>query len=137
MRCVGLVGIAAVATAMISSPLAAQPGRGVAPKGPLNTLIDVRDAVLACWKWPQMSEVRQGMQLTIRLSFKRDGEIFGAKLTYQSPNVSDEERRMYYGVLLEALKLCSPLPVSESLGAAIAGRPFMFRFNDNRKERKA
>jgi hypothetical protein len=137
MRCVGLVGIAAVATAMISSPLAAQPGRGVAPKGPLNTLIDVRDAVLACWKWPPMSEVRQGMQLTIRLSFKRDGEIFGAKLTYQSPNVSDEERRMYYGVLLQALKLCSPLPVSESLGAAIAGRPFMFRFNDNRKERKA
>ena len=84
-----------------------------------------------------MSEVRQGMQLTIRLSFKRDGEIFGAKLTYQTPDVSDEERRMYYGVLLEALKLCSPLPVSESLGAAIAGRPFMFQFNDNRKERKA
>jgi hypothetical protein len=113
------------------------PRHGVAPKGPLNTLLDVRDAVLGCWKWPPLSEVRQGMQLTIRLSFKRSGEIFGAKLTYQTPDVSDEERRMYYGVLLEALKLCSPLPVSESLGAAIAGRPITFRFNDNRKERKA
>jgi hypothetical protein len=113
------------------------PRHGVAPKGPLNTLLDVRDAVLGCWKWPPLSEVRQGMQLTIRLSFKRSGEIFGAKLTYQTPDVSEEERRMYYGVLLEALKLCSPLPVSESLGAAIAGRPFTFRFNDNRKERKA
>jgi hypothetical protein len=77
------------------------------------------------------------MELTIRLSFKRSGEIFGARLTYETPNVSDDERRMYYGVLLEALKRCSPLPVSESLGAAIAGRPFRFRFNDNRRERKA
>jgi len=77
------------------------------------------------------------MELTIRLSFKRSGEIFGAKLTYETANVSDDERRMYYGVLLEALKLCSPLPVSESLGAAIAGRPFVFRFKDTRGERKA
>ena len=41
-----LIGVAAVATAMMASPLAAQPGRGVAPKGPLNTLLDVRDAIL-------------------------------------------------------------------------------------------
>ena len=137
MRCVGLMSIAAVAMATISSPAAAQPGRGVAPQGPLNTLVDVRDAIRGCWKWPPLNEVQQGMQLTIRLSFKRSGEIFGAKLTYETPNVSAEERRMYYGVLLETLKLCSPLPVSESLGAAIAGRPFTFRFHDNRKERKA
>ncbi len=132
-----LIGVVAAIVAMTASPLAAQPGRGVAPKGPLNTLLDVRDAILGCWKWPPISEVRQGMTLTIRLSFKRSGEIFGAKLTYETRDVSDEERRMYYGVLLEAMKLCSPLPVSESLGGAIAGRPFMFRFTDDRKERKA
>jgi len=106
-----LIGVVAAIVAMTASPLAAQPGRGVAPKGPLNTLLDVRDAILGCWKWPPISEVRQGMTLTIRLSFKRSGEIFGAKLTYETRDVSDEERRMYYGVLLEAMKLCSPLPV--------------------------
>jgi hypothetical protein len=132
-----LIGIAAVATAMMTSPLAAQPGRGVAPKGPLNTLVDIRDAIIGCWNWPPISEVRQGMELTIRMSFKRNGEIFGAKLTYQTRDVSDDERRLYYGVLLDALKLCSPLPVSETLGGAIAGRPFTFRFKDNRRERKA
>ena len=45
-------------------------------------------------------------------------------------------RTNYDGVLLDALKLCSPLPVTESLGHAIAGRPMLFRFNDTRKERK-
>jgi hypothetical protein len=132
------LGAAAIACwAIAPGSAAAQPGTGHAPKGPLNTLVDVREAIRGCWKWPPLSEVRQGMELTIRLSFKRSGEIFGARLTYETPNVSDDERRMYYGVLLEALKRCSPLPVSESLGAAIAGRPFRFRFNDNRRERKA
>jgi hypothetical protein len=132
-----LTCVAVLAVAAMSSQAMAQPGRGVAPKGPLNTLDDIRDAIRGCWKWPPLSEVQQGMTLTVRLSFKRSGEVFGAKLTYQTPNVSDEERRMYYGVLLDAMKRCSPLPVSESLGAAIAGRPFTFRFHDNRKERKA
>ena len=131
------LGVAAVAMATMSSPLAAQPGRGVAPKGPLNTLVDIRNAIQGCWKWPPLSEVRQGMELTIRLSFKRSGEIFGARLTYETRGVSEDERRLYYGVMLEALKLCSPLPVSESLGGAIAGRPFTFRFKDNRREGKA
>jgi hypothetical protein len=131
------LGVAAVATAMTASPLAAQPGRGVAPKGPLNTLVDIRNAIQGCWKWPPLGEVRQGMELTIRLSFKRSGEIFGARLTYETRDVSEDERRLFYGVMLEALKLCSPLPVSESLGGAIAGRPFTFRFKDNRREGKA
>jgi hypothetical protein len=113
------------------------PRHGVAPKGPLNTLVDIRDAIIGCWKWPPVSEIRQGMELTIRLSFKRNGEIFGAKLTYETRDVSEDERRLYYGVLLDALKRCSPLPVSESLGGAIAGRPFTFRFKDTRKEGKA
>ena len=134
---VKVLGVAAVVTAMMVSPLAAQPGRGVAPKGPLNTLVNIRNAIQGCWKWPPLSEVRQGMELTIRLSFKRSGEIFGVRLTYETRDVSEDERRLYYGVMLEALKLCSPLPVSESLGGAIAGRPFTFRFKDNRREGKA
>lgn len=112
------------------------PERAIAPKGPLNTLNDISDALRGCWKWPPLSEINTGMDLTVLLSFKRSGEIFGAKITYQSKNVSAEERAIYHGVLLDALKLCSPLPVSESLGHAIAGRPMLFRFHDTRKERK-
>ncbi len=131
-RCAALLVVAAVAA--LPLPAAAQ---GVAPKGPLNTLDDIKRALQGCWKWPPDSEVRTGMDLTIRLSFKRNGEILGARVTYESKNVSADERALYYGVLLDALKLCSPLPVSDSLGAAIAGRPFAMRFHDTRRERKA
>jgi len=77
------------------------------------------------------------MDLTLRLSFKSSDEIFGARLTYMARHVTAEDEALYQQVLTDALKLCSPLPVSETLGAAIAGRPFTFRFSDNRKERKA
>jgi hypothetical protein len=125
---------------MLASPAVAmemEAGAGVAPKGPLNTLNDVGQAVLNCWKWPPESEVQGGMELTIRLSFRRNGEIFGAKLSYQKRDVPDAEKALYYAALIDAMKLCSPLPLSPSLGEAIAGRPFVFTFKDTRKERKA
>ena len=129
------VGLAAA----IASPWmsAAAPAPGAAPKGPLTTLKEVGQAIGGCWKWPPLSEARHAMELTVIVSFKRNGEIFGARLSYQTRDVPAEERALYHGALLEALKLCSPLPFSASLGDAIAGRPFSFRFKDNRKERKA
>jgi hypothetical protein len=132
-----MLGLAAA----LASPAAAgqmETGTGVAPKGPLNTLKDVGDAIGGCWKWPPQNEVvHGGMELTVILSFKRNGEIFGARLSYQRRDVPAEERALYYASLLDALKLCSPLPLSASLGEAIAGRPFSFRFKDTRGERKA
>jgi len=130
---------AGILSAAASLPLLAQDtrGKGVAPKGPLNTLDDIREAIRGCWKWPPISEIQTGMELTVLLSFKRNGEIFGARITHETPHVSPKERAIYHGVLLDALKLCSPLPVSDSLGGAIAGKPMRFRFNDNRHQRKA
>ena len=112
----------------------AEPGE---PQGPLNTMADIRQALRGCWQWPPASEARSGMALTVRVSFKRNGEIFGARITYQSANVSDGERALYHGALLAALSRCSPLPLSVSLGGAIAGRPFTFHIHDTRQQRKA
>jgi hypothetical protein len=109
----------------------------VAPKGPLNTTADIRQALRGCWQSPPASEARSGMELTVRLSFRRNGEIFGARITYQTPGVSDEERSLYYGALLAALARCSPLPLSASLGEAIAGRPMTIHIHDTRQQRKA
>jgi hypothetical protein len=106
------------------------------PKGPLNTLADIGNALRGCWKWPPLEQIQSGMQLTIQVSFKRDGQIFGARITHQSRAVAAEERALYHRAMAEALALCSPLPVSESLGNAIAGRPFTFRIIDDRKQRK-
>src|SRR5262245_3030598 len=53
---------------------------GRAPKGPLNTLNDISSALRGCWKWPPASEITTGMDLSILLSFRRNGEIFGARI---------------------------------------------------------
>jgi hypothetical protein len=119
---------------LLTAPGFAEP---VAPKGPLNTTADIRQALSGCWQWPPASEARSGMELTVRLSFKRNGEIFGARITYQTRDVSEEERSLYHGALLAALARCSPLPLSASLGGAIAGRPMTFHIHDTRQQRKA
>jgi hypothetical protein len=140
-----LLGIAALATfASMALPQAAHAqnrppdlNQPAPLKGPLNTLVDIGDALRACWQWPSIEDISSGMELTILLSFKRNGEIFGGRITHESRIVSPEERALYYNALVDALKRCSPLPVSESLGNAIAGRPFTFHFLDTRKQKKA
>ena len=110
---------------------------GKKPDGLLNTLNDIDDAITGCWEFPSINEVQSGMTLTIRLSFKRNGEIFGARLTYQSPGISTEERDLYYRALADMMRRCSPLPFTDGLGNAVAGRPFTYRFTDTRKQKKA
>ena len=133
--CVGVfLGALAFAAATVPAAALDAPAR---PKGPLNTLADVGKALRSCWRWPPASEVHSGMELTVLLSFKKDGEIFGARITFQSRDVSDHEKALYYGALLAALSRCSPLPLSESLGSAIAGRPLRFHIHDTRQQRKA
>ncbi len=132
----GTLGLAAALTSPQALAAEFEAGRGIAPKGPLNTLKDIQQAIFSCWRWPPGDKVRTGLDFTVLLSFRRNGEVFGARITYQS-QVSPDEREVYYRALMDALTLCSPLPVSVSLGEAIAGRLFSFRFHDDRKERKA
>lgn len=77
------------------------------------------------------------MEFTVRLAFKRNGELLSGRIVYQTPDVSDLERSIYYGALLAALSRCTPLPFSDALGAAIAGRPLTFHIHDTRQQRKA
>ena len=106
-------------------------------EGPLNTLKDVQEAVKKCWVWPPVRDTGNGMDITVLLSFKRNGEIFGGRVTYQSPDVSDDVKAAYYRALAATIRRCSPLPFSESLGEAIAGKPFNFHFIDDRKQKRA
>jgi len=100
-------------------------------------MADIRQALRACWQWPSASASRSGISLTVRVSFKRNGEVFGVHITYQSRHISDEERTIYHRALLAALSRCSPLPLSAGLGEAIAGRPLTFHIEDTRQQRKA
>ncbi len=127
---------ALLALAVVSATAEDAPARP-AIAGPLDTIKDVQDAFKKCWIWPAETDISVGMDITIMVSFRRNGEIFGGRVTYQTPNVSEQKRAIYAAALAARIKRCSPLPLSDSLGGAIAGRLFSFHFIDNRKQRKA
>ena len=73
------------------------------------------------------------MEYTIRFAFKRDGEIVAPpRVTYASHDAPDSAKDAYHDAISEALERCTPLPFSAGLGGAVAGRPVMIRFVDNR-----
>ena len=107
--------------------------RDGARAGRLERLRDVFLALRACWRLPK-GDGPSGQQLTVRLSFKRSGELLGRpRITYSALNGDAEEQRRFATSVFAAFETCLPLPFSPSLGAAIAGRPFTFRFVDDRR----
>jgi len=119
-----------LAIAALSASAAAQN-----PQAPINTLTDLEAALLACWVPPPMEQSRVGMQITVLMSFKRNGEMFGQpRIIFQSRDASDAERASYHTAVAETLKRCASLPFTEAFGNGMAGEPFTMRFVDDRKQ---
>jgi hypothetical protein len=78
------------------------------------------------------------MQITVQMSFRRTGELFGRpRITFESGGASEDERLAYRIAVAQMLQRCAPLPFTDALGNAMAGRPFTIRFIDNRKLKQA
>ena len=108
------------------------------PQASLNTLNDLGAALRACWVPPPLDQSRPGMQITVQMSFKRNGDLFGQpRITFESAGASDDERLAYRVAVAQMLKRCSPLPFTDALGNAVAGRPFTMRLVDDRKLKQA
>jgi hypothetical protein len=123
----------ALAIAALSAGAAAQ-----APRARLNTLVELGAALRACWIPPSIEQSRAGMQITVMMSFRRNGELFGQpRITFESADASDAERLAYRIAVAEMLKRCAPLPFTDALGNAVAGRPFTMRLIDERKLKQA
>ena len=124
---------ATLAFAALATGVAAQ-----APQTPVNTLSELMAALRACWVPPPLDQSRAGMQITVQVSFRRNGELLGQpRITFESSGASDDERLAYRIAVAKMLKRCTPVPVTEGLGNALAGRPLTIRFVDNRKLRQA
>ena len=103
------------------------------PRAPINTLNDLEAALQDCWVPPPIEQSRPGMEITVRISFKRDGEMFGQpRIVFQSSDASDAERASYHTAVVEALKRCASLPFTEEFGNGMAGQPFTLHFVDDR-----
>jgi hypothetical protein len=110
-------------------------GRGVRKDGErLNTLQELFAALRTCWTPPPIDGARSGMEVSVRLSFDRGGNIIGEpRFTYTTRDATQEQREIYRRAVLDSLNRCAPLPLTAGLGGAIAGRPIAIRYIDNRK----
>jgi hypothetical protein len=102
----------------------------------LNTIRELFDALEGCWEPPPLDESRSGTEITIRFSLNRGGRLIGTpRYTYSTPGLPAEVKSVYERAIMAALDRCPPLPLTASLGGAIAGRPISTRFIDNRNFR--
>ena len=111
--------------------------RGSAPvleSARIDRIAGVFHAIRACWRPPASGEGPTGMELTVRLSLKRSGEVLGRpRITYYKAAGDKDFQDRFSRSVLVAFERCTPLPLTSALGSAIAGRPFTFRFVDDRK----
>ena len=107
------------------------------PAGQVNDLIEIQAALADCWQFPPVDEGRAPVDVVFTVSFKRSGELFGKpRVVKFSREVSDAERERFYQAVAEAIDRCSPMPFTESMGGAVAGRTFHIRFIDSRKRKQ-
>jgi hypothetical protein len=104
------------------------------PDHDLNTIGDLFAALRSCWTPPPAEAAREGMQMTVRFSFKRDGGIIATpRMTYATAGVSADVRDTYLKAINASLDACEPLKFTGDLGGALAGRPIAIRYVDNRE----
>src|ERR1700716_549718 len=107
------------------------------PDHDLDTIGDLFAALRSCWSPPPADAARQGMQMTVRVSFKRSGEIIGTpRLTFATQGAPADIRNTYLKAINASLSGCEPFKFTAGLGDVIAGRPIMIRYVDNRDLQK-
>jgi hypothetical protein len=108
------------------------------PNHDLDNIGDLFAALRSCWSPPPADRAREGMQMTVRFSFKRSGEMIGVpRLTFATAGVSADTRATYLKAINASLDACVPLKFTGGLGGALAGRPIMIRYVDNRDLKQA
>ena len=100
----------------------------------VNTIHDVIAKLRTCWKPPLASPAHPGIDITVVVSFNRSGDILGhPRITYESEQATDNDRLMYRIAVMEALQRCTPMPFTEGMAAAVAGRPFHVQFRNGKR----
>jgi hypothetical protein len=103
------------------------------PDHDLDTIGDLFAELRSCWSPPPADTAREGMQMSVRFSFKRSGEIIASpRLTFATAGVPADTRATYLKAINASLAACAPLKFTGGLGGALAGRPIAIRYVDNR-----
>jgi hypothetical protein len=131
-----LIWLAGAALFVLSDLAAAQ-----AETAQVDSIPDVIARLRTCWKPPPAGRAHPGIDITVSVSFNRDGDILGhPRITYESEQATDNDRVMYRIAVMEALQRCTPMPFTEGMAGAVAGRPFRIQFQNRKRppvEKKA
>ena len=100
-------------------------GQSFAVPPTLGRFAEVGPALGRCFTIP--TDFAWG-SVTLRVSFRRDGSVFGEPRVPYSDAATADQKSALARSLLDGLKRCAPLPLSPSLGAAVAGEIFAIRF---------
>jgi hypothetical protein len=106
-----------VALAVIAS------AHGARAASTINNVTDLSRALKACLTSSTVG-LRPGVALSARMGFRRNGELLGKPfISFQTSNMTEEEKESYRVSIADALAQCTPLPFSAFFGNAMAGRP--------------
>jgi hypothetical protein len=99
---------------------------------PLDRLNEIAELLAKCLELPPDGSSLAGMELALKLAFKRDGELLADPRFTYTHEASQKVKEAYHAAALDMLKRCTPLPVTDKFGGAIAGRPFIVAIRDAR-----
>ena len=104
------------------------------PDHDLNTIGDLFAALRSCWLPPPADAAREGMQMSVLFSFKRSGSMIAPpRVTFATRGAAADTRATYLNTINASLRGCAPFKFTAGFGGAIAGRPIMIRYVENRK----
>jgi hypothetical protein len=111
----------------------ASPGQAPSPDATIDSINELFAALRSCWEPPAREQAQEGVQMSVRFSFRRTGDIMAPPfVTYTTPGTKDDTKQVYRRAINAALERCAPLRFSRSFSAAIAGRPVSIRYVDDR-----
>src|SRR5262249_20417042 len=111
----------------------AGPAKAPPPDAAIDSINDLFAVLRTCWEPPAREQAQEGVQMSVRFSFKRTGEIIAPPfVTYATPGTKTDTRQAYRRAINASLERCAPLRFSKTFGTAIAGRPISIRYVDNR-----
>jgi hypothetical protein len=107
------------------------------PDHDLNTIGDLFAALRSCWSPPPADAAREGMQMSVLFSFRKSGSIIAPpRITFVTRGAPADARDTYLKTINASLSGCAPFKFTAGLGGAIAGRPIMIRYVENRELEK-
>jgi hypothetical protein len=99
----------------------------------LDQLSEIGPLLSKCLVLPPHDAAQAGMELALRFAFKRNGALVADPLfTYTTRDAPENVKTAYHTAALEMLRRCTPLPVTDRFGSALAGRPVVVAIRETR-----